>query len=255
MKKPVVIIGVGEMGGVFARGLLRSAYPVFPVVRDADIQQMAQHIADPELVLVAVAENDLHAVLEQIPANWRDVLVLLQNELLPADWQRHKLNNPTVISVWFEKKKGQDAKVIIPSPVFGPKADVIHDALASIDIASAVVDSAEALLFELVVKNVYILTTNISGLETGGNVGELWSQHRDTATAVANEVIQVQQALTGQQFDNEKLLDAMVKAFAGDPQHQCMGRSAPARLKRALDLAQQHNISVPKMSAIAGSVD
>lgn len=251
MKKPVVIIGMGEMGAVFARGFLRSGYPVFPVVRDSNMQQLARELSDPQLVLVAVAENDLHPVLEKIPGNWPDSLVLLQNELLPADWQRHQLDNPTIISVWFEKKKGQDVKVIIPSPVYGPEARLIHDALASIEIPCKVVDSAEDLLFELVVKNVYILTTNIAGLEVGGNVGELWAQHRDIATAVASEVIQIQQALTGQTFDAGKLIDGMVDAFNGDLEHKCMGRSTPARLKRALELAQQYGVEVPKMREIS----
>ena len=251
MKKPVVIIGMGEMGGVFARGFLRSGHPVFPVVRDSNATELAKQVPDPELVLVAVAETDLHPVLESIPENWRDRLVMLQNELLPVDWRQHDLNNPTIISVWFEKKKGQDARVIIPSPVYGPKASLIHHALGSIDIPVDVLQSTDDLLFELVVKNVYILTTNIAGLETGGTVGELWSQHRDTATEVAHEVIKIQQALTGQTFDSEKLIAAMVYAFEGDPDHKCMGRSAPARLRRALELAQQHQLEVPRMKAIA----
>ncbi len=33
MHKPVVIVGLGEMGSVFARGFLRAGYPVVPVVR------------------------------------------------------------------------------------------------------------------------------------------------------------------------------------------------------------------------------
>lgn len=32
MKHPVVLIGVGEMGGVFGRGLLKLGHPVFPVI-------------------------------------------------------------------------------------------------------------------------------------------------------------------------------------------------------------------------------
>jgi ketopantoate reductase len=254
MQKPAVVIGMGEMGGVFARGLLRLGCPVYPVVRNSDIDQIANDIVDPQLVLVAVAENDLHPLLESIPANWCDALVLLQNELLPSDWQRHQLDNPTVISVWFEKKKGQDARVIIPSPAFGPRAQLIHDALGSIDIPVDILDSADDLLFELVVKNVYIITTNVAGLETGGNVGELWSQHRDTASAVANEVIAIQQAITGRNFDAGKLIDAMVYAFNGDLEHKCMGRSAPARLQRALDLASQYEVSVPTMTRIAAQL-
>ncbi|HEY9051305.1 MAG TPA: hypothetical protein VIQ03_07160 [Gammaproteobacteria bacterium] len=251
MNKPVVMIGLGEMGGVFARGFLRSAYPVYPVTRVMDITAVSNQIADPELVVVAVAENDLHAMLETIPSHWRDRLLLLQNELLPHDWNSHGLKNPTVISVWFEKKKGQDARVIIPSPVFGPKATLVRDALASIDISCSCLASQDELLFELVVKNLYILTSNIAGLETGGTVGELWRNHREVAEAVVRDVIQLQQALTGEIFDQDELVAAMLRAFDGDPDHKCMGRSAPARLARALQLAQEKQIAVPTLQRIA----
>jgi prephenate dehydrogenase len=70
MKSPVILIGIGEMGSVFARGLLRSGHPVYPVTRTTDLAETARLLPSPELVLVAVAENDLHAVLEQIPATW-----------------------------------------------------------------------------------------------------------------------------------------------------------------------------------------
>jgi hypothetical protein len=40
-------------------------------------------------------------ILIGIPSVWRDRLVLLQNELLPRDWQAQRIPNPTVISVWF----------------------------------------------------------------------------------------------------------------------------------------------------------
>lgn len=255
MKKPVVIIGVGEMGGVFARGFLRLGYPVYPVTRSVGLNQCAEEIPDPELVLVAVAENDLHPVLKQMPGVWRDKLALLQNELLPHDWQQYDLEKPTVISVWFEKKKGQDAKVIIPSPVYGPKSQLINDALNAIDIPCNQLIDEDQLLFELVVKNVYILTTNISGLETGGTVGELWEHHRKVADAVSREVIAIQQALTGKQFDADQLIAAMVKAFEGDLEHKCMGRSAPSRLQRALEQAKKFGVSVEKMIDISAAAN
>ena len=255
MHKPVIVIGLGEMGSVFARGLLRSGYAVYPVLRETDMQALAQEIIDPALVLVAVAENDLQSVLKKIPVEWRHKLVLLQNELLPADWQTQGLQEPTVISVWFEKKKGQDVKVIIPSPVYGPLSATVHDALATIDIPVNILSSSNALLFELAVKNVYILTTNIAGLKTGGDVGQLWAEHRDVATAIAGEVVAIQQALTGEHFNSEALIQAMLVAFEGDPQHKCMGRSAPARLRRALQLAEQHGVDVPNMRAIANQLD
>jgi hypothetical protein len=173
----------------------------------------------------------------------------LQNELLPADF-RH-LPEPTVISVWFEKKPGQEPKVILPSPTYGPGARLLHDALGRLDIPVRVLDSAAALEFELVLKNLYILTTNIAGLRTGGSVGELWSRHRDTAEAVASDVIALQEALTGNRYDHGALVEGMVGAFDGDPDHKCMGRSAPARLERALEHAGRLGIELPTLAAIA----
>ena len=252
MKNPVIVVGMGEMGSVFARGFLRVGYPVFPVVRNMDMASVADEVNEPELVLIAVAEADLHSVLQQIPSTWSDRLVLLQNELLPNDWLQYELD-PTVISVWFEKKKGMDSKVIIPSPVFGKRASLVAEALASIDIATQVLQNGDALLFELVLKNVYILTTNSAGLQTGGNVGELWADHRDVATTVANEVIKLQQALTGQQFDSAALIDGMVMAFNGDLNHQCMGRSAPGRLARALELAEKNGLNLETLKKISAA--
>jgi hypothetical protein len=253
MKNPVVVVGIGEMGSVFARGFLCLGHPIYPVVRGVEMVEVANRVAEPELVVIAVAEKDIQDVLQAVPESWRDRLLLLQNELLPNDWIMHDLD-PTVISVWFEKKKGMDSKVIIPSPVFGKHAQQVADALNSIDIATSVLSSAEDLLFELVLKNIYILTTNISGLETGGTVGELWSEHREVATQVANEIILLQQKLTGQSLDAEQLIGAMVNAFNGDPEHGCMGRSAPARLERALMLADEHGLDLPGLKQIASKV-
>lgn len=250
MNRPIVIIGLGEMAGVFARAFLRSGYPVFPITREMNIAAEAACLPEPQLVLVAVAEAALADVLAQVPATWADRLCLLQNELLPQDWAG--FDNPTVISVWFEKKPGMDAKVIIPSPVFGPQAELVSQALGRIGIPARQLRDANELLFELVVKNLYILTSNIAGLKVGGTVGELWSAHQSLATQVAQEVIDIQEALTGQTFDRERLIQAMVAAFNGDPEHKCMGRSAPARLERALAQGARLRLDLPTLQNIAG---
>lgn len=251
MKAPVVIIGIGEMGSVFARGLLRLGYPVYPVTRDTDLKILARQLPAPELVLVAVAENTLHTVLETLPTAWHGRVALLQNELLPRDWEPYGLAHPTIISVWFEKKPGQEAKVLLPSPVYGPQADLLVASLGRLGIPARQVATLQDMLFELVVKNVYIVTINCAGLVTGGTVSELWSRHRDLAEAVAREVIGIQRTLTGQTFDADALIQAMLAAFDGDPQHVCTGRSAPARLARALEQADAAGLAVPKLREIA----
>lgn len=247
----VVLIGVGEMGGVFARGFLRKGHPVIPVTRDQDMNQLASEVTTPLAVIVAVGEKDLQDTLAQIPDNWREQIILLQNELLPNDWQQHGLDSATVISVWFEKKKGQDVKVIVPSPAYGPQASLLEAALGTINIPVRVLDTPNDLLFELVLKNLYIVTTNVCGLKVGGNVGQLWQKHEEFARSVAYEVLSIQEYLTQQEFPRNLMIDSMLACFNGDLDHKCMGRSAPARLQRALAQAAEAGIEVPTMAGLS----
>lgn len=251
MHKPVVVIGIGEIGSVFARGFLRLGYPIVPVTRDMNLGIVAKEVQEPEAVIVAVAEKDLHATLADLPDAWCDRLILLQNELLPCDWQQYGLVNPTVISVWFEKKKGMDSKMVIASPAYGEFASLLKEALGSLDIPVRELADDSELLFELVLKNLYILTTNIAGLESGGNVRDLWLNHNDLACAVAGDVLDIQEFLTGKELDRTALIEGMLRAFDGDPDHGCMGRSAPARLKRALSIANEAKLEVPNLRRIA----
>lgn len=254
MKAPVVIIGLGEMGGVFARGFLRCGHPVYPITRNLTITEEASKIPAPVLVLVAVAEDTLHPILESIPMAWRDRLAFVQNELLPRDWTRHDIADPTMVVVWFEKKKGMDSKKLLPSQVYGPHATLCCDALTAVDLNSRLLTSQDDLLFEMVRKNVYIFTVNIAGLITGGTVSDLWSKHRKFTLEVANEIIDIQEWLCQMQLPRERLIDGMVEGFDADPQHTCTGRVAPRRLERVLAYAWEACISTPILQEIADQV-
>ena len=248
MNDPIVVIGTGEMSGVFTRGFLKLGYPVFPVNRNTDMEKMAKAITAPALVLVAVGEADLHPVLEKIPEKWNDCLALLE---------AHGLQEPTVISVWFEKKKGQDYKVVVPSPTYGAGAPILEKALETLDIPTWEVAGHDEITYELVRKNLYILTTNITGLELppGTDVDEMWNQYQPLAREIADEILDIQDWLTGKKWEREKLIAGMVEAIEGDLQHKCMGRSAPARLKRNLGFADEAGLAVPKLREIAKKLD
>lgn len=251
IKSAVTIIGMGEMGGVFARGLLKCGHPVYPVTRELNLADLPTEWPDSAAVVVAVGEKDLSTTLSALPDKWKDRTVLLQNELLPQDWRAQGLPDPTVISVWFEKKQPNDYKVIIPSPVYGPQAQLIASALGSLNIPTKICATADELLSELILKNLYIVTTNVCGLKVGGTVGELWQNHQEFARQVADEVLTIQFKLAGQECDREALISAMHAAFMGDPDHKCMGRSAPARLERALRQADELGVAADTLKQIS----
>ncbi len=251
LKEPIIIVGIGEIGGVFARGFLKLRHPVYPVTRIIPLAQAARDLpAAAPLVLIAVGEAALPEVLAQVPTVWRNKIALVQNELLPPDWERHGIVSPTVISVWFEKKPNQEVRVVLPSPIFGPQADLLAAALMGQCLPTQVSKDPQALRYELVRKNVYILVSNIAGLRTGGTVGELWAKQRALATSLAREVVEIQGRLLGATLDPDPYIEGMQEAFAGDPGHQCMGRSALSRLERALAHADAFGIAAPTLRGI-----
>ncbi len=54
MSKAIAIIGVGEVGGVFARGFLKAGYSVHPVNRSLSLDEAQKQYADVEAVVVGV---------------------------------------------------------------------------------------------------------------------------------------------------------------------------------------------------------
>jgi hypothetical protein len=246
----VAIVGIGELGGVFARGLLRTGHPVFPVTRAITAQHVSAQLPDPAHVLVTVGEATLSPVVSSLPPAWRQNLGLVQNELLPRDWGTWG-KEPTVAVVWFEKKPGRPVHAVLPTEIAGPQAGLLSSALESIGIDSSVIESGDPLLYSLVQKNVYILTTNIAGVAVGGTVRELWDNHRELAMRTARDAIALQAALTGRALDEDLLIAHFEKAIDADPNHNCAGRSAPQRLARALAHAQKLGVATLEFEKIA----
>jgi hypothetical protein len=244
MNNSITLVGVGEIGAVFSHALLRTGHTIRPVLRSTSMAAAMDLDPEPSLVLVTVGEDDLHPVLDELPPEWRSRVGLIQNELLPRDWDRHGIRQPTVAVVWFEKKPGRATRVLIPTPVAGPKAEGLVEALMAIDIPATHIGD-HALIGELVAKNLYILTANIGGMRTGGTVTELWNDQHAFASAVASEVLDIQDWLVGSSVDRDAAVAGMVSAIDGDPAHGTTGRSAPRRLERAIGQAREAGIATP----------
>jgi len=255
MKKPIVIIGIGELANVFSRGFLRCGYPIYPITRAMDLDEECQQIPTPQLVLVTVQETELSSLLGRLPKAWSDKIALVQNELLPQAWQDHQIENPTVTVVWFEKKKEIELTNILQSPSFGPNAEIISDALKAVDVPAPILESEQDLLYELLRKSLYILTVNIAGLVNNCSVGDLWKLHQPLAREIAEEVILIQESLIGQNLSHEKLINGMVEGIEDCPNRFCLGRSASLRLKRVLGYAEYANLKTQKLVEIAESLE
>ncbi len=252
--KTSIVIGLGELGSIFATGLLKNGHQIIPISRHDNLQEIAKAHPKPDSVWICVGEKDIHFVLSHIPDTWQQQLVLIQNELLPQDWLQHNISEPTAISVWFEKKAGKLPQVVLPSVVLGNLAAEVIAIYSKLGLPCRQLDTEAALLFELVVKNIYIQTTNIAGLVAGGTTKALVEEYHQLMQAVAKEIIQLQEALTQQCFDHDSLMQAFIAACYGDPNHNCMGRSAPARLTRAVALTKEYQLDLPTIRDIAAEV-
>ncbi len=255
MKAPVVIVGVGEIGAEFALGFLRLGHPVYPGLRGMELDQAAREYPEPALVLIAVGEDDLHPVLAALPLKWQDRIALIQNELMPRDWQKHGLENVSVAVIWFEKRPRKPRVDILDTPVYGPGAVLLAQALTRLGVPTRVLPDQESLLFELAKKALYILTVNIAGLITGGTVGELWQKHQEFARQVAEEVLRVLELRVGRPLPHEALISGMAAGIEDCPQRLCLGRRAKVRLARVLEEARQANIELPCLTGIGRSLE
>jgi hypothetical protein len=131
---------------------------------------------------------------------------------------------------------------------------LLVDALATVGIEAFEVTDPDDIMYELVRKNLYIITMNVGGLISGGTVHDLWYNHRQLAEQVAGDVLDVQEWLTGSRLDRERLLAGMVEAIDADPEHGTTGRSAPARLRRAIGYADQAGLDVLELRRIAAQL-
>lgn len=248
----VLLVGPGQLARVLAGGLVACGVSLDVVRRGEPIAPREEH----DVILVAVGERELDGVLSAIPEPFRDRLALLQNELVPAQWRAHGVSRPTVLVVWFEKKAGRTTKVVQATEVAGPHAALFARALAAMDLPATVL-ADDTLAAALVVKNLYIVGSNVLGLAVGGTTGELATTHRARSEALLREVLAIERSRLSPEdaasLDDEALLARTFAAFLADPAHGTVGRTARERLERALVRARGAGLATPELAAIAAS--
>lgn len=245
----IAVLGVGQLGSLFADLLSAQGAQVTPIRRADRIEPSM----NPQRVIVAVGEDDLAPALASLPSGCKDRVVLVQNELSPDQWRENGVVDPSIAIVWFEKKQGRAPRVVLPTLVAGPWARPLAKLLGDAALSATVIDDA-LLLPSLLDKNIYILVSNLAGLLTPAQTttGALLDlPHLELTTRVFSDVLSVESARLGLPLDADTASAAMLRAFAADPDHVAAGRSAPARLRRTLVRAEQLGIDVPVLREIA----
>lgn len=246
-----LIVGMGELGGVFALAMLRRGIAVVPVLRATPAARVLEREENPTICVVTVGEEALAGVLDGWLQKYADRMVLVQNELRPSEWERRGLPTPTVAVVWFEKKPGRDVRALVSTPVFGPQAVTVVNVLSAFGLPAHVEVDPERLVFELALKNLYILAMNIAGLVQGTDVGTLWREHHPLLEQVCAEVLEVESAQMQRELPAKSLKIELERIISADPRHAARGRSATRRLARILATARQLGLRTPTLDEIA----
>jgi ketopantoate reductase len=246
-----IVVGVGELGGVFSLAMLRRGFAVVPVLRDTVTDRIVEQFPNPALCLVAVGEEALPAVLDSSVQRYADRLVLVQNELRPSEWEKRGLPTPTVAVIWFEKKPGRDVRALVSTPVFGPLAVIVVNLMSALGLPAHVESDPERLVFELALKNLYILSMNIAGLVHDTDVGTLWHEHRSTLEPICNEILELEAAQMQTALPTTSLLLELERIVTADPRHGAKGRTAQPRLVRTLATARRLGVQTPILNEIA----
>lgn len=247
----VVVVGIGQVGAIFALGWLRGGQSVVPVPRGVRAAAVAEAVPEPAVVLLATREAALPALLADWPAAWRERVALVQNDLRPPVWQRWGIAQPSVAVVWFLARPGAPPQVLAPTRTFGPAAPVLAAALTHQGIAVEVEADAN-LPTALAVKNGFILATNAVGWATGARtLAEIALWHRRLWEQVREEALTLETAAWGGGLDRERVRREIEAVAAANPHYPPQGRTARERIASGVALARQLGVGLPLLEQLA----
>ena len=244
-----VVYGLGELGQLYGAAALRAGLRVTPITRRSDPQQVLAQFAHDVPVLVAVGEQSLDDALKSLGERG-NVAILLQNELFPAVWQERGIA-PTVLVPWLLKKRGVAMQVARPSPVFGRHAELMCELHHAIDVPVVRLRDEPSLHQALVEKYAFILTINALGLIRDRTLG-MWLQEDPIRVhAISLEAAQLGAILCEQHVDLPRCARATSEGMRALGGMSARGRTAEARVTRALEHCRRIGLALPELSRAA----
>lgn len=251
--RDIVIYGLGELGRLFAGGAARAGMRVTPIVRGATPQAALGTVAPGSAIVVAVGEADLAAAVSAIPAARLGDVVLIQNELFPAVWRDLGLATPTVMVPWILKKKGLPVRIVQPTPVHGPHAQVVAAVHAGLELPATILPNEDALADALVAKYTFILVVNALGALENRAMGTWLADAPHAVRALAADAVALGAARLGTERAPalEDIVLEVERGMTVLADIPAAGRTARARVDGALAWGRKLGVALPALEAVA----
>lgn len=248
--RELVIYGLGELGQLYGAAALRSGLRVMPITRAMSAQDTLQAVPLDVPVLIAVGEDSLAEALSALELQRERPTILLQNELFPSQWERHG-GVPTVLVPWLLKKRGLPLSVARVTPVWGRHAELICELHRALDAPVIALASEHALHQALVEKYAFILTINALGLVRDRTLGHWLQEDPRRVEALALETARLGALLCAAEVDLAACSRATNEAMAALRAIGARGRSAQARVQRALAHGARLGMPLPELTEAA----
>jgi hypothetical protein len=245
--RELVVIGLGELGQLLGGLALRAQLRVTPITRGMSIPSTLREVQAGTPILVAVGEDALDEVLAALPEERKNAAILLQNGLFSAQWKAHRIN-PTVMIPWLLKKRGQPLLVARSTPVYGLYAELVCDLHRAGGLETEVLTSASQLAQALVDKYAFILTVNALGLLRDITLGEWLATDSLTIEALAKEAASLGARLCESEIDLARSVAEVLGAGHALAAMRARGRTAQARVLRALEQARAFGLPLPELA-------
>jgi hypothetical protein len=245
--RDLVVYGLGELGQLYGSAALRAGFRVTPITRSSDPAAVLAALPAQTPIVVAVGERDLDPVLDLLGPRLAQA-ILLQNELFPSSWLARGVT-PTVLVPWLLKKKGSALTIARPSAVFGAQAELVHTLHDALGIPTDVLADEQALKQALVEKYAFVLTINALGLLRDRTLATWLQEDPLRVRALADEAASLGAKLCTAEVDLARCAQAVAAGMRALGTMSARGRSADARVARALEQAAQLGLEVPALRA------
>ncbi len=241
-------MGLGELGRLYAGAALRAGYRVTPITRGQSPADALSGLPEATPILLAVGEEARASALDSLPKTRVSQTIWLQNELFPRDWAAFS-QAPTVLVPWLLQKRGKPLTVLHPSPVFGKHATLVSAIHQAIDLPAVPIEPEQGAA-ALRDKYAFILTMNALGLVKDAPLGWFLAQERALIDALLREAAELACRLCNVPAAYDHVAQLAVTAFGALRDISPRGRTALARVERALQHAAIEKLALPTLQSL-----